>query len=647
VLWVSDNFPIPLDGRDNAVPDFSGQVTKITLGTGPTLTGTAQTYITGLPRSNGDHVTNSLEFRVNPDAGQPGEPSHLLYLVQGSNSAMGQADSAWGFRPERLLNAAVLEIDPTRTPPAGGFNVATEPLPTDGQNRRFTDNDNNLKDDGIPMGNGNLLFFDANGVAEVRNSAGQVIQEFYDPFAPNAVLKIFATGQRNAYDLVWHSNGYLYVPTNGSAAGGNVPDNPNTAYNEGRTNVGLQNDYLFKVVEGGYYGHPNPLRDEFVMNNGSVQGTAPDSNYRADGVYSLGTNRSPNGAIEYTSNVFGASLKNALLFTEYSGGNDIRAILLDANGNPIPGKDFVLRNPQGVKIEYVDPLDIIQGNDGTLYLLTLNRSNGQSQIVRLDPAPGGATGDVTADQGGDLTLTAENLSNLQSAVFRIAGLDADITSVTVSFANGALVRTVTPVNGTFTVDLSSLQPGPVTATLVARDAANNTATKATTFTVAGGNAEYVSLGVIQAEDNTPNDGTSVSIATGTGAQIQIRTAANLETGTTGLVNGLRPGAYGLDGNTNNLDGTPGGYADFGSSNADFLTFTMTVAADRAGPALLAFRYANGDSPTEPDGGARPLDLYVNGVLIGRLPFLRAPARRSTHASPTGRWSRSRRTSSPG
>jgi glucose/arabinose dehydrogenase len=36
----------------------------------------------------------------------------------------------------------------------------------------------------------------------------------YNPFAANAPVKIFATGIRNAYDLVWHRNGNLYVPTN-------------------------------------------------------------------------------------------------------------------------------------------------------------------------------------------------------------------------------------------------------------------------------------------------------------------------------------------------------------------------------------------------------------------------------------------------
>ncbi len=80
----------------------------------------------------------------------------------------------------------------------------------------------------------------------------------------------FATGVRNAYDLVWHSqNGNLYVPTNGSAANGNTPDNPRTAVNEGLNKVAAQNDYLFKVVRGGYYGHPNPKRGEYILNGGN------------------------------------------------------------------------------------------------------------------------------------------------------------------------------------------------------------------------------------------------------------------------------------------------------------------------------------------------------------------------------------------
>jgi len=414
VLWISDNWPIPLSGRDNSVPDFSGRISKVTLGADDSLANaTIETYLTGLPRSNGDHVTNSLQFRANPahdPETNPDAPPYLLYVLQGSNTAMGAPDSAWGFRPERLLSAAVLEIDPSRTPPPGGFDVTTEPLPADGLNRRFADVDGNLKNGGIAIDSGPFtgafLHFDANGAATVREGAGAdsaLIETFYDPFAADAVLKVYATGPRNAYDLLWHSNGSLYVPTNGSAAGGNVPDNPNTAQNEGLNSVPLQPDLLLRVEQGGYYGHPNALHDHFVLNGGNptagvdpfevagpsgyAVGVQPDAAWDPDALYSLGNSRSPNGVIEYHSDVWGDRLQNAIIFTEYSGGNDLRAVLLDDDKSVIA--DFVLRDFNGKPINhYLNPLDLVADQDtGRLYMITLNRVTGESQIVMLDPAP--------------------------------------------------------------------------------------------------------------------------------------------------------------------------------------------------------------------------------------------------------------------
>ena len=409
VLWVSDNWPIPLDGRDNSVPDFSGRISRIELGAGGSLADAKITpYVTGLPRSNSDHVVNSLEFRANPDAGRPGEPSHLLYVNVGSNSAMGAPDSAWGLRPERLLSAATLEIDPSRVPPAGGFDLTTEPLPANGLNRRFADTDGDLKNGGIAIDSGpylgKFLHFDANGVATVRegtNPTSALVESFYDPFAPDAVARIFAAGARNAYDLVWHSNGSLYVPTNGSAAGGNAADDPSTPnVNETLTNISIRPDYLFRMVEGGFYGHPNPLHDRYVLNGGNptagedpgevldyAVGVVPDPDYDAANIYDLGFSRSPNGAVEYTSDAWGGAFRGTLLFTEYSGGNTIRAVTLDAAG--LVSDDFVLRNFAGDVIDfYVDPLDItINPETGQLYVVTLDRASGASQLVRLDPSP--------------------------------------------------------------------------------------------------------------------------------------------------------------------------------------------------------------------------------------------------------------------
>ena len=71
----------------------------------------------------------------------------------------------------------------------------------------------------------------------------------------------------------------------------------------------------------------------------------PDPNYDPDGAYSLGRNQSPNGAIEYKGSAFGTNLKGAVLFAQFSTGDNVRAIRVDASGKIIG--DDVLRRPDG------------------------------------------------------------------------------------------------------------------------------------------------------------------------------------------------------------------------------------------------------------------------------------------------------------
>lgn len=294
VLWITHNAPVPPpNGEAPPAPSFSGAVARITfqdLQNGP-FSGTLQEYIEKLPRSAKDHLTNSLAFG----------PDGFLYVSQGSNSSKGAPDEIWANRPERLLNAAILRIDPDLPEGQLPVNVQTE------------------DHDGVPGD--------------------------YDPYAPGAPVTIYATGVRNAYDLVWHSNGRLYVPTNGSGGGGNAPATPpgHDPQAPAITNGPVMNDYLFDVVEGGYYGHPNPLRDEYVLfggnptsgvdpgevvgggpYNGYPVGTQPERNYRGF-IYDYGPKRSANGAVEYTSNAFGASFRGKLLVVEYSKGDDVIA----------------------------------------------------------------------------------------------------------------------------------------------------------------------------------------------------------------------------------------------------------------------------------------------------------------------------------
>lgn len=336
--------------NNEIAPEWSGKVSRVTV----TSSGVSgyQDVVVNLPRSIRDHLTNQIAFG----------PDGALYVSQGSNSAYGQADAPWGLRPERLLSAAILRIDLTRI--AGALNVKTEEGGT------------------------------------------------YNPFASNAAVTLYATGVRNAYDLVFHSNGKLYVPTNGSAAGGNTPAYPNARYTGGRRIDGTtytgpnvaglnslaqtEEDWLFQVVNGGYYGHPNPIRGEFVLNGGNPTsgidpfevpaypvGTQPDVNYRGNAarfgpgfVTPLGKNYSPNGVIEYQGDAFGGRLKGKLLIVRYSGGDDVIAVTLDGAG----GVAAIESNIAGLG-GYSDPLDLVEGPNGVLYVTEL----GASQITLVRP----------------------------------------------------------------------------------------------------------------------------------------------------------------------------------------------------------------------------------------------------------------------
>ena len=342
VLWVTHSAYAFSGG-----PDWTGKVTRLS---GPDLD-TVQDYVVGLPRSARDHLTNSLAFG----------PDDALYVIQGGNSAMGGADAAWENRPERALSAAVLRIDPEA--------IAAPPL-------------------------------------DVKTEEGGT----YDPFAPLAPVKIHASGVRNAYDLVWHTNGRLYVPTNGSAPGGSTPASPaslpaacltridsgmNGPYTgpqvPGLSNVAeVQNDFLFRVVQNGYYGHPNPQRCEWVMNGGNPTagtdpaqvtaypvGTQPDRNWRG-AAFDFGRHRSPDGVIEYRQDTFGGALQGKLLVVRYSQGDDI--IALTPGG---PDMDIV-DSQTGIEgfTGFADPLDLVENlATGALYV----SEYGAQKITLLRP----------------------------------------------------------------------------------------------------------------------------------------------------------------------------------------------------------------------------------------------------------------------
>lgn len=369
--------------------DFTGRLTMLR---GANLESYRE-MVTNLPRSVRDHVTNQPVFG----------PDGFLYIGQAANSAMGRADPTWGNRNEHLLTAAVLR-------------VKTEML-VDRRNDGFG-----------PL---NVRTPDAGGT--------------YNPFKKTNPVRVFANGVRNAYDLVFHSNGRFYAPTNGSAAGGNTPAGGGAP---ALTRVPqTQSDFLFELVEGGYYGHPNPGQSHFVLNGGNPTssadpfevtaypvGTQPDPAWRP-AVYDFGKSISPNGALEYRSNSFKGRLQGKLLVTRYSGGDDIVALSFDSRGKVVTAETGIT----GLT-HFIDPLDIAEDHrNGSLYVVEF----GAERITLARPITGGAN--LTVDSGrllfndirGDgkastrtVTITNTGSAPLTISALTIKGAGAALFSIT-------------------------------------------------------------------------------------------------------------------------------------------------------------------------------------------------------------------------
>jgi fibronectin type 3 domain-containing protein/regulation of enolase protein 1 (concanavalin A-like superfamily) len=351
ILWVTHGQYAFGETTTDYADDWTSKLTKLS---GPALA-TVQDVLVNLPRSARDHLTNQPTFG----------PDGALYFPQGSNSSMGAPDPAWDHRIERMLSGAVLRLDPRKLP-------ATLPL-----------------DVKTPDGGG-----------------------AYDPSAAGAPLTLYATGVRNAFDLVWTRDGTLYAPTNGSAAGGSTPYGPGVPGLEAVKTT--QHDFLFNVQPGGYYGHPNPVRDQFVMGGGytpanglgvnevaeygaATGGLAvnPDPNYRGY-AWDFGLNISPNGALEYANtNAFGGMLAGKILVTRYSGPGDIVVLTRNPDGS-IRSQNTGVAGLKG----FVDPIDITEDpSTGNLYVSDYGQRNGAArQIYLLRPIPAGANLSTGKDQ---------------------------------------------------------------------------------------------------------------------------------------------------------------------------------------------------------------------------------------------------------
>ena len=348
ILWAAHSTLSQTNGVAN-----SGTVSRLS---GPGFA-TRQDVIVGLPRSLADHSVNHIHFG----------PDGRLYLAQGGNTGAGASNDAgneFGPRPEQPLSAALLVAD-VKSPT---FNGNCTPSQDPAQ-------------------------MDASGIAtkEVRCD-----------------VQVYASGLRNPYDFVFHSNGQVYATDNGLGVLGTFPDLKPGALSwtessgcEGPIlgtaardahNPGIRHDLLQRIDAGGYYGHPNPSRDQCVFFGGNPTsaadapvanesggndyqestkypvGRAAQSSFRP-ATFSFGLNKSADGIVEYTSQAFCGALRGDLLVTYYSTSDQVRQLTLSPDGRSVAANRTLARTTTGTGGQgLVDPLPITQDPLGRLYV---------------------------------------------------------------------------------------------------------------------------------------------------------------------------------------------------------------------------------------------------------------------------------------
>lgn len=267
-----------------------------------------------------EDVLTGLPTGDHPASGLTFGPDGRLYVSQGALSMLGGKPKT----PETPLSAATLAID--------------------------------LKHE----------LWQNNSPVDVRN---------FDASTKPKALQVFATGIREAFDLCWHSGGGLY-------AGINMNDtDEKTPARDGLPAVNARpTEMMLRIVEGKYYGHPNPSRNEWVLLGGNPTskvdpweveslpvGTKPEANFDpALLIRNLEKDKGPSadGVCEWTT---AGPLKKRLLFCFYTATRGIHSYRLSENGRQIIDHQPLVDRQNRI-LRFGAPLDIVHDPRGWLYV---------------------------------------------------------------------------------------------------------------------------------------------------------------------------------------------------------------------------------------------------------------------------------------
>lgn len=300
------------------VGTFSGVISKVRIPETSQDAAVQETqYIVGL--ASGWHPFNGGEFGLDS----------RLYVSVGSMNRLGDDP----MRPETLLSSAVLVADVC----AENFNGGKLPL-------------------------------------NVQTTA----PIDYDPFAKDAPLRLYATGFRQMYRICAHSNGNLYGGVNQNDGTGRA-DTPSTDGVPSLRSVFPDED-LVRIVEGGYYGHPNPARKQYVLLGGNPTanldpweipeypvGVQPDPNFNPQNlIFNLKTinGTSANGCTEYRAS---GPLQGRLLICLYEGTQTIHTFAFNNAGTEVTDNRPLLdQNKESLR--FAHPLDVAVQTNGRIYV---------------------------------------------------------------------------------------------------------------------------------------------------------------------------------------------------------------------------------------------------------------------------------------
>lgn len=194
-----------------------------------------------------------------------------------------------------------------------------------------------------------------------------VYDQTKDPATANVVggdVRLFATGVRNSFGLVVHSNGEVYATDNGPNAGfGRTSVSCNTSVDDAAAD-----DKLVRLVRGHYYGHPNRNRGREDPQECRYR---PPWDASGKGyVEPLGLMASStNGIVEYRARTFQGALRGDLFMSQvaFREPGTLWRAELSPNGQWVRSGPYRFRGRSG--------LSIVQGHFGELVMPQLKMYN--------------------------------------------------------------------------------------------------------------------------------------------------------------------------------------------------------------------------------------------------------------------------------